>query len=74
MRDIRLATIGRIIAGEDVGRYVEVIDDWADSGGFLILTFDAADRSGNGHDSWVETIVDVDLYFEECGWDVEWLA
>ncbi len=25
------------------------------------------------NDSWVESIVDVDLYFEESGWDVEWL-
>jgi len=43
------------------------------SGGFLILTYDKVDRSGNAFDSWVESIEDVDLYFDECGWDVEWL-
>jgi hypothetical protein len=73
MRDIRTGVVGRIVAGLDVGRFVEVLDDWDASGGFLILTYDAADRSGEGYDSWVETIIDVDLYFEEAEWEVEWL-
>lgn len=74
MRDLRVGVLGRIVAGDDVGRYVEVLDDTSSSGGFLILTYDHSDRSGNAYDSWVESIVDADLYFEESGWDVEWLA
>ncbi|WP_051640412.1 hypothetical protein [Cellulomonas sp. URHE0023] len=73
MRDLRVGVLGRIAAGDDAGRFVEVTDDTSSSGGFLILTFDNVDRSGNAYDSWVESIVDVDLYFAESGWEVEWL-
>lgn len=73
MRDLRLGTVGRIASGIDAGRFVEVLDDFESSGGFLILTYDNADRSGDAYDSWVESIIDVDLYFEEAGWDVLWL-
>lgn len=73
MRDLRVGVLGRIVAGNDAGRFVEVTDDTSSSGGFLILTFDNVDRSGNAYDSWVESIVDVDLYFAESGWEVEWL-
>jgi len=73
VRDLRLGTVGRIASGIDAGRFVEVLDDFESSGGFLILTYDNADRSGDAYDSWVESIIDVDLYFEEAGWDVLWL-
>lgn len=73
MRDLRIGVLGRIIVGEDLGRFVEVIDDTEISGGFLILTFDNVDRSGNAYDSWVPSAVDLELYFAECGWEVEWL-
>lgn len=73
MRELRIATPGRIVSGVDAGRYVQILDDWANSGGFLILTHDGdGDRAAEGHDSWVESIVDVELYFDECGWVVEW--
>ncbi len=73
MCDLKVGVLGRIEAGEDTGRFVEVIDDTDTSGGFLILTYDSVDRSGNAYDSWVESIVDVELYFTESGWEVEWL-
>jgi hypothetical protein len=73
MRDLRVGVLGRIVAGDDAGRFVEVTDDTSSSGGFLILTFDNVDRSGNAYDSWVESIVDVELYFADSGWEVEWL-
>ena len=73
MRELRVGVLGRIAAGDDAGRFVEVTDDMSSSGGFLILTFDNVDRSGNAYDSWVESIVDVDLYFAESGWEVEWI-
>jgi hypothetical protein len=73
MRELRVGVLGRIVAGDDAGRFVEVMDDTNASGGFLILTYDNVDRSGNAYDSWVESIIDVDLYFAESGWEVEWL-
>ena len=73
MRDVRVGVLGRITSGEDVGRYVLVVDDSNVSGGFLILTYEHLDRSGDGYDSWVGTIADVDLFFEESKWLIEWL-
>ncbi|WP_250444145.1 hypothetical protein [Actinotalea sp. C106] len=73
MRQLRIGALGRIAAGDDAGRFVEVVDDSECSGGFLILTYDTAHRSGNAYDSWVESIVDVNLYFDESRWEVEWL-
>lgn len=74
MSNLRVGVLGRIVAGEGAGRIVEVADDTETSGGFLILTYDSVDRSGNAYDSWVESIVDVELYFAETGWEVKWLG
>ncbi len=74
MRDIRTKTLGEIMAGEDTGRFIEVLDDSHVSGGFLILIFDNVDRSGEAHDHWVESIVDVEMFFDELGWVVRWLG
>ncbi len=74
MREIRVATIGEITAGVDQGRYVEVLDDWEATGGFLILTYDNEDRTGDAYDAWVESIVDVDLFFDEAGWEIRWIG
>ncbi len=74
MTTIKTGVIGQILAGEDVGRFVEVSDDTASSGGFLILTYDNVDRSGDAYDSWVESFPDVENYFEESRWVVQWLA
>jgi len=60
MRDLRIGELGRIVAGDDTGRFVEVLDDAPLSGGFLFLTYDKVDRSGNAFDSWVESIEDVE--------------
>lgn len=74
MRDLKVGVLGRIVAGDDAGRFVEIADDASTSGGFLILTYDNADRSGNAYDSWMQSIIDVELYFAESGWEVEWLG
>jgi hypothetical protein len=72
MRDLRLGTLGRIKAGQELGRIVEVIDDSENSGGFLIFTYADMDRAPEVFDSWVESIIDVDVYFDASGWEVEW--
>lgn len=68
-----IGVLGRILTGSDAGWFVEVVDDTDSSGGFLILTHEHLDRSGNGHDSWVETLDDVKRYLDESGWEIEWL-
>lgn len=72
MRDLRIGVVGRLVAGDEAGRFVEVVDDADSSGGFLVQIYEHPDRSGVAYDSWVESIVDVDSYFDEMGWAVEW--
>ena len=73
MRDLRIGSLGLIVSGREEGRWVEVVDDHNESGGYLILTFADAHRSPDAFDAWVESILDVELYFDECGWDIRWL-
>lgn len=68
-----LGRSGRIISGDDAGWFVEVIDDTDSSGGFLILTHERLDQSGQGYDSWAESLDAVTSYFAESGWQIEWL-
>lgn len=69
---IRIGEIGRILAGEESGHYVKVLDDSKNTGGYLILTAPAADMR-QGYDNWVESKDALALYFEESGWVIEWL-
>ncbi|WP_143273366.1 hypothetical protein [Azospirillum palustre] len=73
MLDIRIDQVGRIVKGEGVGRYIKIIDDFKSTGGFLIL--DDEDQSmSQCFDSWVENSTDLKQFFEESGWEIEWIA
>ena len=74
MRELRLGELGMITAGRETGRVVEVVDDTSNTGGYLIFTYADTARSPEVFDAWVPSIVDVDLYFDESGWEVEWIA
>ncbi len=69
---IPLGVIGRILRGDERGRFVEVVDDGPRTGGFLIFTYADADRSPEVFDAWVKTLDAVESYFRESGWSVEW--
>ena len=69
--EIKVGKAGRILAGKEQGRYVKVIDDEANTGGYLILTAAGSDMQ-NGFDCWVESADMLQRFFEESGWVVEW--
>lgn len=69
---IPLGAVGKIVKGEEAGRYVQVMDDTATSGGFLILTAAEPDMKKNGFDNWVENPEMLQRFFEEAGWVVDW--
>jgi hypothetical protein len=69
--EIKVGEVGRIVAGQELGHFVKVIDDGANTGGFLILTAAAADMTG-GFDCWVESKEMLQRFFHEAGWIVEW--
>lgn len=70
---LRIGIVGRILSGEEVGRYVKVVDDSENTGGYLILTAADKELADAGADAWVETRDDLAAYFEESAWTVEWL-
>jgi len=70
--EVRIGQVGRIIAGDEVGKYVKVVDDKENTGGYLILTADAPDMQV-GFDNWVEDKEALSSYFVEAGWSIEWL-
>ena len=70
--EIRIDAIGKIIAGDELGNYVKVVDDAANTGGFLILTSSASDMR-EGFDNWVKDKDDLARYFKESGWVIQWL-
>lgn len=70
--NILLDKPGKIIAGAEIGRYVKVLNDADESGGYLILTAASPDMKNEGFDSWVGSLEEVAKYFEEAKWVVEW--
>jgi hypothetical protein len=72
--EFQCGVVGLIVEGSEVGRWVEVLDDQASTGGYLVLTFSDPHRSPPIFDAWVESIVDVQRYFVECGWTIRWVG
>ena len=63
---------GKIISGDEAGKFVKIVDDSDNTGGFLILT--ASDPGFvDGHDNWVENEASLLRYFDESRWIVEWM-
>lgn len=70
--DIRINTLGRIIAGEDLGQYLKIIDDSENTGGFIILTSTNTEFS-SCFDSWVANQSDLETFINESGWKIQWM-
>ena len=69
---IPVGVLGRILAGQEKGRYVRVQDDRDRTGGFLILTGADRDLQMSGADNWVDGNAALVRFFEESGWLIEW--
>jgi len=67
---IKVGEVGRIVAGQDLGCYVKVIDDGTNTGSFLTLIAKESDMN-DCFDSWVENSEMLQLFFEEAGWTIE---
>jgi len=70
--EIKIDTIGEIMAGDEAGSFVKVVNDTDKTGGFLILTSSTPDMK-NGFDNWVENENSLKRYFVESSWVVRWL-
>lgn len=70
--DIRLGTVGKIIHGEDSGSYIKIIHDELNTGGYLIITSNHLNFDTT-HDNWVENLSNLQNYFIECKWIIDWI-
>lgn len=73
MTNIPIGKLGRILAGEERGKYVKVLSDKESTGGFLILTGEGMELN-HGFDNWVKDEVDLEGYFQDSGWLIEWVG
>lgn len=64
--------LGEILSGPEKGRFVEIVDDSQNTGGYLVVTYSDDARSPEVFDVWLESIVDVEMYFDECTWTIRW--
>lgn len=70
--EIKIGQLGKIVSGTEAGRYIHIVDDAENTGGFLILiALDPELRTGL--DDWVENSQVLDQYFKQCDWIIEWL-
>jgi hypothetical protein len=63
---------GRIINGMSPGWFVLVEDESTNTGGFLILIAKNIDLT-LGFDNWVENRDSLEQFWQEAGWEIEWL-
>jgi hypothetical protein len=70
--EIPVGRLGRILAGPEAGRVMEVVDDAAGSGGVLVVTYTDLDRTPPVFDTWFENFDELRAAFAETGWQVDW--
>lgn len=70
--EIKIGIVGEIVAGEETGSFIKVVDETKKSGGFLILTSSSFDMT-DGFDNWVENEKSLGQCFTESGWVIRWL-
>lgn len=70
---IEIDRVGQILEGDEKGWYVYVFDDAKETGGYLILTFNSLSKTDESYeyfDGWVESIEDLNDYFDESSWKI----
>lgn len=70
---IYIDRVGEIVQGDDVGCEVMVTRATDGSGAYYILISENfSSLTTEKYDSWVETFEDVEEYFNESNWAIEW--
>ena len=75
MFDFKLNTVGKIIKGDNPEWFIKIKDDKEESGGFYIFQFKnriGDNDMGEAYDDWVEKFEDIETYFDDGNWEVEW--
>ena len=70
---VKVDSKARIVSGKYKGWFIWVKDDMADSGGYLVIQSLDVEFCGDGFDNWFISIEDVEKYFINNNWKLEWL-
>lgn len=71
MRDIKIETKGLILNGEFKNWHIFIQDLDKGKGAYLILL--TSPDNLKGYDDWVENFKNLEGYFEEAKWKIQWL-
>ncbi|MGA4856449.1 hypothetical protein ACPCAB_07255 [Streptomyces koyangensis] len=72
MVEIKFGTVGKIMVGDEAGRFV-LIQELPDvPPSYLVLTAADSEFEESGGDEWVEDYASLLEFFEEGGWLVDW--
>lgn len=73
--NIKIGITGKILEGRHKGWYICVIDDFENTGGYLILVFNNLNRldSSEGYDRWAEDKNTLLEMFKSAEWKIQWL-
>ena len=66
----KIGKSGRLKNGQHAGCFVRIQDDSSNTGGYLIIVW--RDSPIEGFDNWVENSSDLEQFFRESGWEIEW--
>ena len=70
---IHIDRIGEVVKGDDLGIEIQVTQATDGTGAYYILmSDDFSDPKTDKFDSWVESLEDVEEYFKESNWVIEW--
>jgi hypothetical protein len=75
MSVVEIGCVGMVMGSKHPNHRVRVVDDAANTGGFLIYEWwDGSNGPNENHafDNWVESREGLDSYFLEWGVNVEW--
>lgn len=69
---IKIGLKGVITNGRLNGWYILVQDDSENTGGYLVIQSPQISFDGEGFDNWFETMDEVQQFFQNNNWSVEW--
>ncbi|WP_329026913.1 hypothetical protein [Streptomyces sp. NBC_01423] len=69
---IKIGEVGRITAGDESGKFVRVNELLDDPASYLILLADDSDFLRGCGDYWVGNREDLEGFFTESHWEVDW--
>ena len=70
---IHIDRVGKVVEGDDIGTEIQVTKATDGTGAYYILmSDDFSDPNSDKYDSWVENIEDVEEFFKESNWVIEW--